>query len=137
MQFIIFPKEVSFEYSVIDDLLRQINSLESPVINADVCFDFKSTTWLNADLTPFLGNLALNLAKNGYKLYSTNFGSNKVNSILKKNGFLKKHGIGELEVDFYGTTMKYNIFQSEAFIDIDSYLDKEVFDKIHKLNRLH
>lgn len=129
MQIITVPKELKMQPTLIEVILSQIEALDRD--DDEVFFDFSSTKWISAELSVFLGALAIFLFKNGYEISYSPI-RDSVNTVLAKNGFLSLHGLGDKVHDINNTTIGYKIFMSENYEEIDNYLTNDVFAKINQ-----
>lgn len=132
MKTIKIPREFNLDYKTTNNFLGQVNSIDLNSSDKDVILDFGENIWFNAELTTFLGAVITRFNNNGFRVYISEL-SNKVELILKKNGFLTAYGLKSGTEDTYETTIPFYFVPAKSIKEIDQYLDEKVFSKISKL----
>ncbi|MCV9387429.1 hypothetical protein [Reichenbachiella ulvae] len=110
-------------YACLIDLYHQANTSDAK----RVFFDFRRTTWFEANLCAVLGAIRELLLKNGKSFDVTNIGGS-IKTILQKNKFLCDFGHFGMH-DQYNTTVSYQKFNPTADGAFMTYIKNEMLAK--------
>lgn len=122
---ITIPPQVTFNKDTIEYILNNIDLLNVSKDN-QVNINFSQNTWLNAEMTTFIGNIIRTLQFDGYNVRASDI-SDTLSNFWSKNGFLKSFGIGDKTPDIYSTTIPFIELESKQTKTIDMYLNNQVF----------
>lgn len=125
MKQITIPPQVTFNKDTIEYILNNIDLLDVSEDN-QVNINFSQNTWMNAEMTTFIGNIIRTLQFGGYTVQASDI-SDTLSNFLSKNGFLKSFGLGDKTPDIYSTTIPFIELESKQTKTIDTYLNNQVF----------
>lgn len=123
---IMIPPKVSSDYlgyGLFIDLLKKAEKVSFDTI----IMNFQENTWFEANLCAGLGTVIGKMEDDFNKVRLINMNS-LLETILSKNGFLFNFG-GQLTLDLYKTTVKYQKYKVTEEKLIKKYLDEELLQK--------
>ncbi|KAA6352632.1 hypothetical protein EZS27_000084 [termite gut metagenome] len=93
---------------------------------SDIVFDFKNTSWFEANLVAVLGAIECLAKAKEYKIQRANI-SDKVNDIFKRNGFLEP--LPFAHIGNAGTIISFQQFTPEQAGTFNEYISRELLSK--------
>jgi hypothetical protein len=120
------PSNIRGDFEGYDFVISIINKC-STLITTPIVFDFKKTTFLEANLCAILGSIFEILENNKNQISVINL-TTEVEKILRKNSFLMPFGY-DLLPDHYGTCLTYRKFTPNDDKSFNNYIQDELLNK--------
>lgn len=123
---IIVPDNVKSNFTGYDYIIGLITKYSS-TSDTEIVFNFRNVYFIEANLFAIIGAFFEILESKNNTIRLENF-SNKVLTILRKNGFLSRFGHQTL-IDSYDTSLQYRRFTSQDDSSFNNYIEFELLTK--------
>lgn len=123
---ITIPNKISSDiegYKSLISIYQKVKKLDNCVI----IFDFKYTSWFEANLAAIFGVIGDYASEQGNTLKLKDM-RHTVRDVLLRNGFMAEYGMGKV-VDYNGTTISYKKFDAEQGLKFSQYIKEELLSK--------
>ena len=110
-------------YKSLISIYQKVKELE----DYEIIFDFKYTSWFEANLSAIFGVIGDYANEKGNTLKIKDI-RHTVQDVLLRNGFMADYGMGK-SVDFKGTTISYKRFNAEQGLKFSQYIKEELLAK--------
>ena len=110
-------------YKNLISIYHKVKELE----DYEIIFDFKYTSWFEANLSAIFGVIGDYASEKGNTLKLKDM-RHTVQDVLLRNGFMAEYGMGKIQ-DYKGTTISYKRFNAQQGLKFSQYIKEELLAK--------